>query len=289
MTRLRKGPGFFVSPWRHKTGCPGLGKFFQALQFYIGKISKVGTEKNFKKKVDPGQLLTQHGPVMKNKTSQNPPAAGKAADLQLVPEMVVDLGGGHSQKLLFDKTGDQLRYSELQKKYPAVHDILRDVAAGVYQVADNSRKAVLAIINADMKHEDSSLMLRAWGYGKDRVSLIHRIVDAAPKTREAYLKGDMGLKKAVMEARLEGEGEDSGRGGKRGSAKKGGTKAQREELTALAETVAKEVAEWLPSKLPIKTGKVRLGSYPWLVELTITHKPMAEADKVDPAQPEGKK
>lgn len=222
--------------------------------------------------------------VVMNKPTNTPPVAGKAADLQLVPEMAIDCGHGWSQKLLFDKPADQVRYTELQKKYPKVHDTLRDVAAGVFQVADNSRKAVVAIIESDMKHEDSSLMLRAWGYGKDRVSLIHRIVDAAPKTREAYLKGDMGLKKAVMEARLEGEGEDSGRGGKRGSGKKGGTKAQREELTSIAESVAKDVAEWLPSKLPIKTGKVRLGTYPWLVEITITHKPMPEAEKVDPAQ-----
>lgn len=227
---------------------------------------------------------------MKNIPSNTPPAAGKAASLELVPELMVDLGHGHSQKLVFANPAEQKRYTELQGKFPKVHDILRDVAAGVYQVADNSRKAVVAIIESDMKHEDSSLMLRAWGYGKDRISLIHRICDAAPKTREAYLKGDMGLKKAVMEARLEGEGEDAGRGGKRGAAKKGGTKSQREELIAIAETVAKSVADWLPSKLPIKSGKVRLGTYPWLVEITLVHKPMPPAEKkVEPAQPEDKK
>lgn len=226
---------------------------------------------------------------MKTKTTQTPPAAGKAASLELVAELAIDCGNGHTQKLMFGNPAEQVKYTELQKKYPAVHDHLRSVAAGVVQVADQSRKAVLSIIESDMKHEDSALMLRAWGYGKDRISLIHRICDAAPATRQAYLKGDMGLKKAVMEARLEGEGEDSGRGGKRGNSKKGGTKAQRDELIAIAETVCKQVAEWLPSKLPIKSGKVRLGSYPWLVEISLVHRPLAPADKVDPAQPEAKK
>lgn len=225
---------------------------------------------------------------MKTQTTEKPLATGQVAKIELVSEMSVDLGQGHSQKLQFANPTEQKKYTELQTKHPKVHEVLRDVAAGFVQLADQSRKAVMAIIEADMRHEDSSLMLRAWGYGKDRISLIHRICDAAPKTQQAYLKGDMGLKKAVMEARLEGEGEDSGRGGKRGASKKGGTKAQREELVAIAETVAKQVAEWLPSKLAIKTGKVRLGTYPWLVELTITHKPMAPADTA-PQKPEEKK
>lgn len=229
---------------------------------------------------------------MKNKTTTAPDAAKASEPVTLKSAIAVNIGKTDFT-LILNSQDEISKYEQLQQKYPEVHTSLRDVAAGLYELADQSRKAVLAICNADMKHEDSALMLRAWGYGKDRISLIHRVVDAAPKTREAYLKGDMGLKKAVQQARLEdpdGEGSES-RGGKKGAGKKGGTKGQRAELEAIAEGVCETVKDWLPSKLPIKAVNVRLGSYPWTVTLMIQHKPLPPAEKkVDPAQPkEGKK
>jgi len=214
----------------------------------------------------------------KNKTA---PATAKAADLKLTPEIVVGLGGGFSQKLELKNEAEVKQYEALRAKHPSVHKMLSDVALGVYQIADQSRKLVSEIVAADMKHEDSKLMLAAWGYGKDRISMIHRIVDAAPATRQAYLKGDFGLKRAVMEARAEGDGEGEGRGGARGKKKEGGTKAQREELAAIAEKVAKDVAEFLPSKLPIKTQWVRLGTYPWEVKIEIRHNPVVPVEAVE--------
>lgn len=243
------------------------------------------------KRVDPGQPTVQAVGVMKNTPSKAPAAAQASEPVVLKSAIAVNIGKTDFT-LILNSQDEIAKYEALQTKYPAVHNALRDVAAGLYEVADQSRKAVLAIVESDMKHEESGLMLRAWGYGKDRVSLIHRVVDSAPKTREMYLKGDMGLKKAVMQARLEDpDGEASGneRGGKRGPAKKGGTKAQRKNLEAIAETVAKEVKDWIPSKLPIKVVSVRLGSYPWLVTLQIQHKPLPPSEAVDPAQPEGKK
>jgi len=127
---------------------------------------------------------------------------------------------------------------------------------------------------------DSKLMLMAWGYGKDRISMIHRICDAQPKTQEAYLKGDFGLKRAVLEARAEdGEpGSESPRGGKRGAKKAGGNKEQRAELFNLADYVGSQITTWKASKNPIRTEWVRHGSDPWEVKIEVRYKALAQPD-----------
>jgi len=231
------------------------------------------------KSVDPGQRIAQFPCVMKNKTQKAPDAA-KASDLVLVPETVIELGGGYSHKLNLIDAGHIKQYEALRAKYPKVHQSLADVAGGVYQIADQSRKLVQEILASDMKHEDSKLMLMAWGYGKDRISMIHRICDAQPKTQEAYLKGDFGLKRAVLEARAEdGEpGSENPRGGKRGAKKAGGNKEQRAELFNLADYVGSQVTTWKVSKNPIRTEWVRHGSDPWEVKIEVRYKALAQPD-----------
>jgi len=229
------------------------------------------------KRVDPGQPLPMLVVVMKNKNKKAPDAA-KASELVLTPETVVSVGGGYTHTLVLSSKADTERYEVLREKYPNVHKSLSDVSRGVYEIADQSRKLVMEILATDMKHEDSKLMLSAWGYGKDRISMIHRIVDAAPKTQEAYLKGDFGLKRAVLEARAEdGEpGSDNGRGGKRGAKKQGGNKEQREELFALADELASKITAWKASKNNIKTEWVRHGSDPWEVKIEVRYKALAQ-------------
>jgi len=226
--------------------------------------------------VDPGQHRRILVLVMKNKNNKAPATAQEAA-LTLVSPYTVDLGHDMSQQLDLADLGEQKKYESLQAKYPVVHDALKQVALGVIQTADKTRHLLQVIVSADMKHEESSLMLKAWGYGRDRISMVHRVADAAPKTREAYLKGDFGLKRAVLEARAEDDGMDGegSRGGKRGAKKPGGTKEQRAELFALAEYVGKEIKAFKPSKNPIKTEWVRLGSDPWQVMIVVRHKPLA--------------
>jgi len=216
---------------------------------------------------------------MKNKNTKAPDAA-KASELVLVPETVIELGGGYSHKLNLIDAGHVKQYEALRTKFPKVHQSLADVAAGVYQIADQSRKLVTEILASDMKHDDSKLMLMAWGYGKDRISMIHRICDATPKTQEAYLKGDFGLKRAVLEARAEdGEpGSESGRGGKRGAKKAGGTKEQRAELFNLADYVGSQITPWKASKNPIRTEWVRHGSDPWEVKIEVRYKALAQPE-----------
>jgi len=118
---------------------------------------------------------------------------------------------------------------------------------------------------------------------------VHRVADAAPKTREAYLKGDFGLKRAVMEARAEDEGLDGegSRGGKRGAKKAGGTKEQRQELSALADYIAQQIKGFKPSKNPIKTEWTRLGSDPWQVMIVVRHKPLAPEPGEDTSEEKG--
>jgi len=232
------------------------------------------------KSVDPGQRIAQRVSVMKNK-KQKAPDAAKASDLVLVPETVIDLGGGYSQKLNLIDTGHAKQYEALKEKYPVVHQVLISVASGVYQIADQSRRLVMEIMKSDMKHDDSKLMLMAWGYGKDRISMIHRICDATPKTQEAYLKGDFGLKRAVLEARAEdGEpgSENAPRGGKRGAKKVGGNKEQRAELFNLADYVASQITTWKVSKNPIRTEWVRHGSDPWEVKIEVRYKALAQPE-----------
>lgn len=214
---------------------------------------------------------------MKNNQNKKALATANVAKLELVSPYTVDLGGDISQTLDLSDAAEQKQYEGLQAKYPVVHEALKQVALGVIQTADKTRHLLQVIVAADMKHDESSLMLKAWGYGRDRISMVHRVADSSPKTREAYLKGDFGLKRAVLEARAEDEGltGEGSRGGKRGARKVGGTKEQRAELVALAEYVAKEIKEFKPCKHPIKTEWVRLGSYPWQVMLVVRHKPLA--------------
>jgi len=225
---------------------------------------------------------------MKNK-NKKAPATAQVADLTLVSPYCVALGGDLAQQLDFADMGEQKRYEGLQAKYPVVHEALKQVALGVIQTADKTRELLRVIVESDMKHEDSSLMLKAWGYGRDRISMVHRVADAAPKTREAYLKGDFGLKRAVMEARAEDEGLDGegSRGGKRGAKKAGGTKEQRQELSALADYIAQQIKGFKPSKNPIKTEWTRLGSDPWQVMIVVRHKPLAPEPGEDTSEEKG--
>jgi len=217
--------------------------------------------------------------VMSKDTNQNPPAQVKVAELNKVASGYMVKVSGRDFGLYIG-VDEHARYDALKAKYPTVVESLANVTEKVVGTTDAYRDAVSTIHAADMKHEDSSFLMRAWGWGKDRVSMVHRIVDASPKVREAYLKGDFGFRKALTEARTEGElgegGTESGRGGTRTGAKKGGTKAQRDALYAQAEVIAKECKDWLkPGKLPIKSGPVRLGS--WVVSIVATFKPQAPA------------
>jgi len=218
--------------------------------------------------------------VMTTAANINPPAPAKDAELNhIVSPRNVDIGGKSFGLHLTEK--ELPRFDALSAKYPKVSQYLGDVVLSAEKVVDAYRKVVQEIHSSDMKHEDSSFLMRAWGWGKDRISMVHRIVDASPKVREAYLKGDFGFRKALTEARTEGElgGESGGegsRGGKRTGQKKGGTKAQRDALYAQAEVVGKECKGWLkPGKLPIKSGPVRCGE--WVISIVAAHRPMPVA------------
>jgi len=241
----------------------------------------VGTQKNFRNVVDmcqPAVILTL---VMSETQKQNPPAQVKVAELNKVASGYMVKVSGRDFGLYIG-LDEHARYDALKGKYPAVVESLANVTEKVVGTTDAYREAVSTIHAADMKHEDSSFLMRAWGWGKDRVSMVHRIVDASPKVREAYLKGDFGFRKALTEARTEGElggeaGGEGSRGGKRTGGKKGGTKAQRDALYAQAEVVARECKDWLkPGKLPIKSGPVRLGD--WVVSIVATFKPQPAAE-----------
>lgn len=217
--------------------------------------------------------------VMSNIQNQ-PPASVKIAELNKVASGYIVKVAGRDFGLYIEQK-EHARYDALKAKYPDVIASIQNMTEKAVGASDAYRDAVRNIHANDMKHEDSSFIMRAWGWGKDRISMVHRIVDASPKVREAYLKGDFGFRQALTQARTEGElgGESSmtggGRGGKRG-AKKGGTKAQRDALYAQAEVVAKECKAWLsPGKLPIKSGPVRLGD--WVVSIVATFKPQAAA------------
>jgi len=221
--------------------------------------------------------------VMSNPTNQNPPAPVKVAELNRVASSYMVKVAGRDFGLYIGQE-EHARYDALKAKYPDVDASIASVTEKVVGATDAYRDAVRNIHANDMKHEDSSFVMRAWGWGKDRISMVHRIVDASPKVREAYLKGDFGFRQALTQARTEGElggeaeGGASSRGGKRG-AKKGGTKAQREALYAQAEVVAKECKGWLnPGKLPIKSGLVRLGD--WVVSIVAQYKPQKPAAPV---------
>jgi len=240
----------------------------------------VGTQKNFSKSVDMCQPTTILEVVMSNPTNQNPPASVKIAELNKVASAYMVKVAGRDFGLYISENEHQ-RYDALKAKFPDVIASIASVTEKVVGATDAYRDAVRNIHANDMKHDDSSFVMRAWGWGKDRISMVHRIVDASPKVRDAYLKGDFGFRKALVEARTEGElgGESvaggESRGGKRGQ-KKGGTKAQRDALYAQAEVVAKECKGWLkPGKLPIKSGPVRLGD--WVVSIVATFKPQAPA------------
>lgn len=210
--------------------------------------------------------------------TKTPPAQVKVAELNKVAAVkTVEVCGKSFGLYIGDK--EVARYDALAAKHPKVVDALKSVVVTVEGVTDAYRTAVRVIHSEDMTHEDSSFLMRAWGWGRDRISMVHRIVDASPTVRDAYLKGDFGFRRALTEARTESELGDNGpaeRGGKRGG-KPGGTKAQRDQLALMAATIGRELKGWLKSAKPVKSGPQRAGD--WVVSVVAVYRPEKKSDE----------